>query len=151
MNLNAQLIAFVYSINVRNVLTDEQMQQVIERKADVDDFCDGNMVLAQAFVDLKYINDIDEDFEILMTESYNDAWNKAYEIAVAAKFFPYEFKCFWSKEAFDKNETRKETLKFFSATNCYGPDEWERLYTLNVGETATSPDYGNYHTITRTK
>lgn len=151
MELNAQLIAFVYAINAHNVLTTEQMQQVIERTADVDDFCDGNMVLAQAFVDLKYIKDIEDDLDTLNTDSYLNAWNEAYAIAVNAKFFPWEFKCFWSKEAFDKNETRKETVKFFSANNCYGPDEWERLYKLNVGETATTPDYGDYHTIKRTK
>lgn len=151
MELNAELIAFVFAINAHNVLTNEQMQQVIERKADVDDFCDGNMVLAQAFVDLKYIKDIDDDIETLSTDEYMNAWNEAYAIAVQNKFYPWQFKCFWSKEAFEKNTRTTETLKFFSTSNCYGPDEWERLYKLSVGETATSPDYGSYHTIKRTK
>lgn len=151
MELNTQMLAFVYAINVHNTLTDEQMQQVMDGSAYPDDFCDGNMVLAQAFVDLEYIKDIEDEFDTLMTDEYNTAWNTAYAIAVQNKFFPWEFQCYWSREAFVNEQTTVETLKFFATDNGYTVKEYELLHRLNVGESMESPDYGHYHTIKRLK
>lgn len=151
MQLNTQLLAFVYAINVRNALTAEQMQQVMNGNAYPDDFCDGNMVLAQAFVDLEYIKDIEDDFDTLMMDEYNQAWNTAYAIAVESKFFPWELECYWSEDAFVVEETKVEQLGFFTTDNGYTVKEYELLYNLSVGETMQSPDYGHYHTIKRLK
>lgn len=151
MELNTQLLAFVYAINVHNALNAEQKQQVMDGTAYPDDFCDGNIVLAQAFVDLEYIKDIEDDIDTLMTDEYNNAWNTAYAIAVENKFFPWELECYWSKDAFVVEETKVERLGFFSTDNGYTVKEYELLYSLSIGETMQSPVYGNYHTIKRLK
>lgn len=151
MELNTQLLAFVYAINVHNALNAEQKQQVMDGTAYPDDFCDGNIVLAQAFVDLEYIKDIEDDIDTLMTDEYNNAWNTAYAIAVENKFFPWELECYWSKDGFVVEETKVERLGFFSTDNGYTVKEYELLYSLSIGETMQSPDYGNYHTIKRLK
>lgn len=100
MELNPNLIAFVYSILVRQELGFEQINLVIEGKNVPADFRDDNMLMAQAFEDLEYITDIDKDFETLSSDSYVDAWNAAYSIALKQNLFPWEFECYWSKEAF---------------------------------------------------
>ena len=151
MNLNHSLIAFVYSIHVRNTLTFEQVNQVMEGKNVPADFCDDNMLMAQVFVDLEYIRDIDADFETLNSDEHVNAWNKAYALALENKLYPWEFECYWSKEAFVDEITTIESLKFFSTDNGYDNREYEQLYKLGIGEIAQSADYGHYHTIKRIK
>ena len=151
MKPNHELIAFVYSILVRNTLNDEQIEQVIIGKQVPADFCDDNMLMAQAFVDLEYIKDIEDEFELLNTDDYNNAWNGAYNIALSNKLFPWEFECYWSKDAFITEQTTVETVKFFGTGNGYTAKEYELLYKLSIGETMQSPDYGHYHTVKRLK
>ena len=151
MKPNHELIAFVYSILVRNTLNDEQIEQVIIGKQVPADFCDDNMLMAQVFVDLEYIRDIEADFETLNSDEHVNAWNKAYALALENNLFPWEFECYWSKEAFVDEITTIESLKFFSTDNGYDNREYELLYKLGIGEIAQSADYGHYHTIKRIK
>ena len=151
MELNPNLIAFVYSILVRQELGFEQINLVIEGKNVPADFRDDNMLMAKAFEDLEYITDMDKDLETLSSDSYVDAWNAAYSIALKQNLFPWEFECYWSKEAFVDEITTIESLKFFGTDNGYCKGEYELMHKLSVGETMQSVDYGHYHTIKRLK
>ena len=65
-----------------------------------------------------------------------------------------EFMCFWSNGAFDiqeKNQVRILKLSNFTEDMGYDESEINDIDSLSIAESWNSPDYYNYHIVTRIK
>ena len=151
MGLNTFLIAFVYSILVREALNESQIKQVMDGDKVPSDFCDDSLLLSQAFFQLKYTQDLNDELGLFQTYTFNTARSEAYELALEKKLFPGNFECFWDGSAFTTTKTQQVGIEFFSSANCYDLDDWKLLALLCVGDKLISPDFGEAHTITRLK
>lgn len=123
--MDYKLIGFVYSIIVRCVLTKEQMAKCESNEFRPGDFCDDNLLLAEAFVWLGYAESIDD----LATDddAINQAWNMGFDHAESNQYFPWKF---FHSELEDTIDT---TL--FNQGDGFRKQEWEQIIKMNVGDT----------------
>ncbi|WP_374553295.1 hypothetical protein [Aquitalea pelogenes] len=122
--MNAKLIGFVYSILVRCVLKDEEIKKCESNEFRPGDFCDDNMLLAEAFVWLGYAESIDD----LATEDddVNKAWNDGFDYAESNQYFPWKFSHTEVDEILD--------ITFLNKGDGFRINEWQEIYLMNVSD-----------------
>lgn len=85
--MQAKAIAATFSRNLREMLTEDEMTEVIERNRELidstscasHDFCDANEPMAEAFGAAGIDFDVSDDRHLAL-------WGQAWEIAVRAEF-----------------------------------------------------------------
>jgi hypothetical protein len=104
------------------------------------DVCDDNLCMDQAMrdfgVDISALDQHPDHDRDGYPDWFNDLWNDAYRTALVNGFKPHAHGIFffcWGK-GYDDRESKIETLGYMTPDLGFGPEDWEFVRNLSVGD-----------------